>query len=64
MPTFCLQLAPIAEEVELTINDFISKAKPYVERLHEVWRWQNRKGAAFRKEHRPSSVVRRHKSYR
>ena len=42
----------------------MSKAKPYVERLHEVWVWQNRKGTAYRKEHRPSSVVRRHKCYR
>ena len=35
-----------------------------MERLHEVWVWQNRKGTAYRKEHRPSSVVRRHKCYR
>lgn len=48
----------------MTVNDFMSKAKPYVERLHEVWVWQNRKGTAYRKEHRPSSVVRRHKCYR
>ena len=54
----------MAEEVDLTVNDFLSKAKPYVERLHEIWLWQNRKGTAYRKEHRPSIVVRRHKCYR
>lgn len=59
-----LQLARHAEEIELTVNDFMSKAKPYIERLHEVWMWQNQNDTAYRKEHRPSSVVRRHKCYR
>lgn len=58
------ELSRHAEEIELTVNDFMSKAKPYIERLHEVWVWQNRKGTAYRKEHRPNSVVRRHKCYR
>jgi len=61
---FILQLARHAEEIELTVNDFMSKAKPYIERLHEVWMWQNQNDTAYRKEHRPSSVVRRHKCYR
>ncbi|XP_031562606.1 uncharacterized protein LOC116298338 [Actinia tenebrosa] len=55
------ELAPIAEEVELTLTHFLSKAKPYIERLHEVWLWQNRKDTAYRKEHRPSAVVREHR---
>ncbi|XP_032233478.1 uncharacterized protein LOC5508792 [Nematostella vectensis] len=55
------ELTPLSEEVELTVNDFLSKAKPYIERLHEVWLWQNRRETAYRKEHRPSAVVREHR---
>ena len=61
---FVIQISSVAEELEITLNDFLSKAKPYIERLHEVWQWQNKKGQAYMKEHRPSRVVTEHKCYK
>ncbi|CAB3985212.1 oocyte-specific F-box [Paramuricea clavata] len=65
----CLQyvnkeISSVAEELQITLNDFLSKAKPYIERLHEIWLWQNKKGQEYMKEHRPSRVVTEHKCYK
>ncbi|XP_066928351.1 uncharacterized protein [Clytia hemisphaerica] len=57
-------LASEAEERELDVESFMSKACPFVQMLHEVWTWQNQHGTAYRKEHRSSMIVRRHECYR
>lgn len=57
-------LATVAEERELCAESFMRKACPFIEKLHEVWLWQNQHGTAYRKEHRSSMLVRRHDCYR
>lgn len=59
-----LQLSLIAGEQELTVTDFLNKACSFIERLHEVWLWQNQHGTSYRKEHRSSILVRRHDCFR
>eukprot|EP00794_Sanderia_malayensis_P003139 gene3139-3607_t len=58
------ELSLVANEQELTMHDFLSKACNFIERLHEVWLWQNQHGTAYRKEHRSSILVRRHECFR
>jgi len=58
------ELSLIAGEQELTVNDFLNKACSFIERLHEVWLWQNHHGTSYRKEHRSSILVRRHDCFR
>ncbi|XP_057293400.1 uncharacterized protein LOC130622024 [Hydractinia symbiolongicarpus] len=57
-------LACEAEERELDVEAFMKKACPFIEKLHEVWLWQNQHGTAYRKEHRSSMIVRRFDRYR
>jgi len=58
------QLAIVAEERELNTESFTRTAQPFIERLHEVWLWQNQHGTGYRKAHRSSIIVRRHEFYR
>ena len=61
---FTFQLAIVAEERELNTESFTRTAQPFIERLHEVWLWQNQHGTGYRKAHRSSIIVRRHEFYR
>jgi len=57
-------LALVAEERELNVDAFMRKACPFIEKLHEIWLWQNQHGTSYRKEHRSSMIVRRHEYFR
>ena len=58
------KMSPIARQRFIPAEEFLDVARVYLERVKQVWRWQNENGTEGRQAFRDCDVVKAFPSYR